>query len=280
MTKTEHIITNIDKKFAGRRSFLQQIGLASAGVGAFLATAQSSKAAAITDADIVQFALNLEYLEAEFYTMARLGKTIDQMGVGITGSGTPGATIGGQKVTFIEGSTLAINADQIGADERAHVTFLRTTLTSLGITPIAKPAINLNALGTGFESQEAFINLARSFEDVGVSAYGGAAPLLTNATIVGYAARILAVEAYHAGILRLHAALYQAPTKPVDGLDQVPPPTGTKFVPVDANSLSLIRTPGQVLNIVYGGAVNATAGGFFTNGVNGTINGSTAPATA
>jgi len=280
MTKTEHIISNIDKKFAGRRSFLQQIGLASAGVGAFLATAQSSKAATITDADIVQFALNLEYLEAEFYTVARTGKTIDQMGVGITGSGTPGATTGGQKVTFIEGSTLALNADQIAADERAHVTFLRTTLTSLGITPIARPTINLNALGTGFESQEAFINLARSFEDVGVSAYAGAAPLLTNPTIVGYAARILAVEAYHAGILRLHAALYQAPTKPVDGLDQVPPPTGTKFVPTDANALALIRTPGQVLNIVYGGAVNATAGGFFTNGVNGAINGSTAPATA
>ncbi len=279
MNKTEQLISNIEEKFAGRRGFIRQLGLASAGVGTFLATAESSKAADITDADIVQFALNLEYLEAEFYTVARTGKTIDQMGVGITGSGAAGATTGGQKVTFIEGSTLAQTADQIANDERNHVTFLRNTLTSLGIMPIARPAINLNALGTGFESQEAFINLARSFEDVGVSAYGGAAPLLKNATIIGYAARILAVEAYHAGSLRLHAALYQAQTKPVDALDQTPPPTGTKYIPVDANSLSLIRTPGQVLNIVYGGAVGANSGGFFTNGVNGAINGSTAPAT-
>ncbi len=278
MTQAEHILTNIDEKFKGRRGFIRQLGLASAGVGAFLAKAQAQ--ATITDADIVQFALNLEYLEAEFYTVARLGKTIDQMGVGITGSGTAGATTGGQKVTFIEGSTLALATDQIGADERQHVTFLRTTLTSLGVTPISKPAINLNALGSGFESQEAYINLARSFEDVGVSAYAGAAPLIKNATILGAAARILAVEAYHAGILRLHAALYQAPTKPVDALDQAPPPTGTRFVPVDSNALALIRTPGQVLNIVYGGAVNATSGGFFPTGVNGAINGSSAPATA
>ncbi len=279
MTKTEHILTNIETKLAGRRGFLRQISLASAGIGAFLASASSVKAAAITDADIVQFALNLEYLEAEFYTMARTGKTIDQMGVGITGTGTAGATTGGQMVTFIEGSTLAQSADEIAADERTHVTLLRTTLTGLGVTPIARPAINLNALGTGFESQEAFINLARSFEDVGVSAYGGAAPLIQNTTILGYAARILAIEAYHAGNLRLHAALFQAQTKAVDGLDITPPPTGKSYITADANALSLIRTPGQVLNIVYGGAVNAISGGFFTNGVNGNINSSTAAAT-
>ncbi len=282
MTKSEHIIGSIETRLANRRGFIRKLGMASAGVGAFLSAASSSNAqtGAITDADIVQFALNLEYLEAEFYTMARLGKTIDQMGVGITGSGKTGATTGGQKVTFIEGSTLAQCADEIGADERTHVTLLRTTLMGLGVTPIAKPVINLNALGTGFESQEAFINLARSFEDVGVSAYGGAAPLIKDSTILGYAARILAVEAYHAGNLRLHAALYQASTKPVDALDITPPPTGKRYITADSNSLSLIRTPGQVLNIVYGGMTNAAAGGFFTNGVNGNLNTSTAAATA
>jgi hypothetical protein len=264
---------------ADRRGFLKQLGMASAGVGAFLATSNSAKAADITDVDIVQFALNLEYLEAEFYTVARTGKTIDQMGVGITGSGTQGATTGGQKVPLIEGSTLAVSSDEIGSDERAHVTFLRQTLLSLGIQPIAKPAINLNALGTGFESQEAFINLARAFEDVGVSAYGGAAPLIQSKVILGYAARILATEAEHTGNLRLHAALYQATTTPVDAIDILPPPSGKRYISVDSQGLTPIRTPGQVLYIVYGGKSNVTSGGFFPNGVNGLINTSSAGAT-
>jgi len=266
-------------KPADRRGFLKQLGMASAGVGAFLATANSAKAADITDVDIVQFALNLEYLEAEFYTVARTGKTIDTFGVGITGSGTAGATTGGQKVSLIEGSTLALSSDEIAADERAHVTFLRTTLLSLGVQPIAKPAINLNALGTGFESQEAFINLARAFEDVGVSAYGGAAPLIKNATILGYAARILATESEHTGNLRLHAALYQAPTTPVDAIDILPPPSGKRYISVDNQGLTVVRTPGQVLFIVFGGKANAVSGGFFPNGVNGIINTSSAGAT-
>ena len=274
-------LENFEKSLSGRRSFLRRMGLASAGVGAFLATMESGKSqtTTLTDADIVQFALNLEYLESEFYTVARTGKTIDQMGVAITGSGTPGATTGGQKVTFIEGSTLAQSADEIGADERAHVNYLRTALTSLGVTPIAKPAINLAALGTGFQSQEAFIALARAFEDVGVTAYAGAAPLLTNKTVLGAAARILAAEAEHAGNLRLHAALYQAKTTAVDAVDILPPPSGTNYISVDNNGLAAVRTPGQVLYIVYGGQANATSGGFFPNGVNGTANTSSTAAT-
>ena len=264
---------------ADRRSFAKQLGLASAGIAAFFAAAEKGMAA-ITDVDIVQFALNLEYLEAEFYTVARTGKTIDSMGIGIDGTGPTGPTTGGQKVTFIENSTLAMSADQIGADERAHVALLRKTLQSLGIQPVAKPMINLNALGTGFESQEAFIALARAFEDVGVSAYGGAAPLIQDKTILGVAARILATEAEHTGNLRLHAALYQAQTKALDAVDVPPLPTGMKYISVDSNGLTAVRTPGQVLNIVYGGQVNAVSGGFFPMGVNGGINMSSAAATA
>jgi hypothetical protein len=274
-------LDNLQDKLSNRRGFVRGLGLASAGLGAFLASLESAKGqSTITDVDIIQFALNLEYLEAEFYTVARTGKTIDQVGIDITGSGNAGPTTGGQKVTFIEGSTLALSADEIAEDEREHVAFLRQTLTSLGVQPIAKPAINMAALGTGFESPEAFINLGRAFEDVGVSAYGGAAPLIQSKTILGAAARILATEAEHTGNLRLHAALYQAPTIAVDALDIVPPPSGTKFISNDNNGLSLIRTPGQVLYIVFGGKASASSGGFFPNGVNGNINMSSAAATA
>ncbi len=259
-----------------RRKFLRNMGLASSGVAAFLATtsAGSAQAPVLTDADIVQFALNLEYLEAEFYSVAVLGQTIDQLGITITGAGAAGATTGGKKVTFATNSTLALSAAEIGGDERAHVTLLQSTLTSLGIQPVAKPAINLDALGIGFDSQEGFLALARAFEDVGVSAYGGAAPLLTSKTILGYAARILAAEAEHVGNIRLHTSLYQAPTTALDSLDILPPPSGTQFISVDSTGLTAIRTPGQVLSIVYGGP-GLTAGAFFPSGVNGTINAST-----
>ena len=271
----------IYKPNADRRLFLQQLGLAGAGVAGIFASAGSGQAqAAITDVDIVQFALNLEYLEAEFYTVARTGKTIDQMGSGITGSGTAGATTGGQKVTLIEGSSLAISADKIGADERAHVALLRQTLTAMGAQPIAKPAINLAALGTGFESQEAFIAVARALEDVGVSAYGGAAPLLTSKAILAAAARILATEAEHTGNLRLHAGLYQAKTMALDAVDILPPPSGPSYISADSNGLTAVRTPGQVLFIAFGGKANAISGGFFPSGVNGNLNTSSTAATS
>jgi len=266
------IVNGIQEKLSGRRNFVRQMGLASAGLGAFLANVENVGAqSAITDVDILQFALNLEYLEAEFYTVARTGRTIDQMGVGITGSGTAGATTGGQRVTFNEGSTLAQSADEIGADERNHVTLLRGALTTAGVGPVAKPAINLNALGSGFESQEAFIALARAFEDVGVTAYAGAAPLIVNKDYLGIAARILAAEGEHTGNLRLHAALYKAATTSLDSLDILPPPSGTRYISVDsATGLSAVRTPAQVLTIIYGGA-GRTSGAFFPNGTNGNL---------
>lgn len=266
------MVGGIRGNMSGRRGFIHQVSMASAGLGAFLGTvSRASAQSTITDVDILQFALNLEYLEAEFYTVARTGKTIDQMGIGITGSGGAGATTGGKKVTFIEGSTLAQSADEIGADERNHVTLLRGALEAAGVSPVAKPAINLDALGSGFASQEEFITLARAFEDVGVSAYGGAAPLISSKDYVGVAARILAAEAEHTANLRLHAALYKVTTAALDSLDILPPPAGTRFISVDSTTgLSATRTPAQVLAIVYGGA-GKTAGAFFPNGTNGNI---------
>jgi hypothetical protein len=263
-----------------RRGFAKKVGLAGAGAAAFLANTNVASAA-ITDVDILNFALNLEYLEAEFYTLGTSGKTIDQMGITISGGTSAGGiTTGGAQVSFFNNSTLYNSLLQIAADERAHVTLIQTAIKSLGGTPIAKPNLNLNALGLGFASQEQFISLARIFEDIGVSAYGGAAPLITTNSVLATAARILAAEAYHASNLRLHAALYQAPGVMLDGADSVPPPTGTQYFPTNANGLTPVRTPGQVLYLAYGNAANATSGGFFPAGVNGNINSSTTAATA
>jgi hypothetical protein len=230
-----------------------------------------------SDADILNFALNLEYLEAEFYTVATTGQTIDQMGVAITGTGNQGAATGGKMVNLTNNTAMtSAVANQIAYDERSHVTLIRQALTAAGAQPIAQPAINLNALGIGFGSIAEFLTLARAFEDVGVTAYAGAAPLISDKTVLGYAARILGTESEHASNIRLQIAQLGISTTLLDGVDVLPPPSGQNYFSVDSNGLVQTRTPGQVLNIVYGGATNATAGGFFPNGVNGNINTSSA----
>ncbi|MGB6946872.1 MAG: ferritin-like domain-containing protein [Bryobacteraceae bacterium] len=260
-----------------RRRFLSKIAVASAGVAAMGAGLMEAQTSAPSDADILNFALNLEYLEAEFYTVATTGLTIDQMGVGITGMGNQGAATGGQKVDLTNSSfpTLAI-ADEIANDERSHVTLIRQALTAAGAQPIAQPAINLDALGIGFSNLTEFLTLARAFEDVGVTAYAGAAPLLSSKAVLGYAAQILAAEAEHASNIRLQVAQLGISTTLLDGVDILPPPSGQSYFSLNNMGLAQTRTPGQVLYIVYGFQANASAGGFFPNGVNGNINMSSA----
>jgi hypothetical protein len=218
----------------------------------------------LTDADILNFALNLEYLEAEFYTFATTGRSIQQEGIAIDGAGTAGGTTGGSQTNFTDQRIRDV-ALEIAKDERDHVTFLRS---ALGGARVAKPAINLAALGP-FTTQSQFLALARAFEDVGTSAYGGAARLIQSKDILEAAARILAAEALHTGNIRLLTAINNVQSPAVDGKDIPPPPTGQKYFTLTTNGLSVIRTPREVLNIVY--ASTGTRGGFFPNGFNGTI---------
>src|ERR1700685_4183100 len=225
-----------------RPRFLSKIAIASAGVAAMGAGLMEGQTSAPSDADILNFALNLEYLEAEFYTVATTGKTIDQVGVSITGSGTQGAATGGKMVNLTKSSfpTAAI-AMEIAEDERSHVTLIQQALTAAGAQPIAQPAINLNALGIGFGSLAEFLTLARAFEDVGVTAYAGAAPLISDKGVLGYAARILAAEAEHVANIRLQVAQLGVSTTLLDGVDILPPPSGQNYFSVDSTGLVQTR---------------------------------------
>jgi len=284
----------IDKSFS-RRNFAK--GAAAAGLGAVGTawlgskiglldkvpgaaklglTSSTVSAQAITDADILNFALNLEYLEAEFYTVVTTGKTIEEIGIGVSGTGTPGPTTGGHKVNFREGFfwlgdldarvTMDI-AEELAYDEQQHVLLLRA---ALGSAAVAKPAISLDALGIGFANFREYLQLARAFEDVGVSAYAGAAPLISSKEYLQVAAQILATEALHSGNIRKQVQGHFIPTTPLDNLDVLPPPSGKQWFTVNSQALAIIRTTSQVLKIVYGGGTSS--GGFFPNGVNGTIN--------
>jgi hypothetical protein len=261
-------IDEIESKSVDRRNFMKGAGVVGASLlaGGLLAAPGKFKAAtsASTDIAVLNFALNLEYLEAEFYAYATTGAGLNPSL--FTGTGTQGATTGGSQVS-LDSNTMAV-AMEIAKDEMEHVAFLRSVL---GAQAVAKPQINLAALGA-VTSQAQFLALARAFEDVGVSAYGGAATLISSKVYLQAAAQILATEAYHAGNIRLQIAQQSVATTAVDSMDILPPPSGSQYFTVDSvNSLSVTRTTRQVLNIVYG-AVNAASGGFYPAGFNGTIN--------
>ncbi len=264
------LLEDLAEKSPNRRNFVRKLGIASAAVGvaSALKPTQLEAQSGIYDAAILNFALNLEFLEAEFYTYATTGQGIASFGVDVTGSGAGGATTGGSKVSFTDANVLAI-AEELAADERTHVSLLQNAILSLGSdAPIAKPAINLNALGFGFGNETEFLTLARIFEDIGVTAYGGAAPLISSKTILGYAARILAVEALHAGNIRFLISQGGITTNPLDAADVPPPPSGNQYFSTDSNALTFTRTPGEVLYLAYG-AASVSSGGFFPSGVNG-----------
>jgi hypothetical protein len=181
-----------------------------------------------TDNDILNFALNLEYLEANFYYQAAFGTTIDVANAASTAAGAPLITLNqtvGTKGTVTGGSKVPFTTVQVGSyavetavEEGKHVAVLQSALGSLAV---AQPAINIaagtpGAFGTlataalipggasfsPYASDATFLVGAYVFEDVGVTAYHGAASLLTSAANLSVAAGILGVEAYHAGLIR------------------------------------------------------------------------------
>ncbi len=242
----------------------------------------------LTDADILNFALNLEYLEAEFYLRAATGSGLSATDAGAN----PGTVTGGAQVPF---ATPAVQqyAMEIANDELAHVRFLRK---ALGSAAVSRPAIDLTgsfnaaamAAGIGpsfnpFSDENSFIVGAFTFEDVGVTAYHGAAGLLTSKTNLAAAAGIMAVEAYHAAEIRTLLAMlggnYLASANKISALRASAGGgaevaiAGNAIVAADSNSIAYDRTTDQVMHIVYlnGTAGVVKSGGFFPNGLNGTI---------
>lgn len=280
----------------GRRAAILMGGAALAGL------AMSRKAAAqsstVTDTDILNFALNLEYLEAQFYTLATTGKTIDQIGIGITGpNGQAGGTVTVKSNPMVPFSTPLLQqyAMETATEEQNHVKFLRS---ALGANAVAMPNIDLEnsfnalaqaaGLGSSFDpfaSETNFLLGAFIFEDVGVTAYSGAAGLISDKTILDKAAGILAVEAYHAGSIRLRifaagSAAQAASSKiaaaraSLDGTGNDDIGVGVSggaatIVDADQNAIAFSRSAKQVLSVVYGGGTSQ--GAFFPNGLNGNI---------
>ncbi len=253
-----------------RRRFLTGLGTAGLAAGATMvlgcgssmkSTVPPVMAGTPQPNDVLNFALNLEYLEASFYLYATTGTGLSSADMG---SGA-GAVTGGAQVTNFS-PTIAAIAAQIADDEKTHVELLRS---ALGSAAVAMPNINLGALGT-INNQTLFLQVARAFEDTGVSAYIGAAQyLVSSVPDLTYAAQILAVEAYHASNIRQNLIQLGLTSSATDSMD-VPPTTSAYFC--EKGALAIERTPQEVLNIVYANtSTGVTSGGFYPNGLNGTI---------
>ena len=173
----------------------------------------------------------------------------------------------------------------------------RAFLQSLGLATAGLAALGTGVVTTGgiaqaagligkgdtfdpFADDDSFLLGAFIFEDVGVTAYKGAARFIENKDFLEAAAGILAVEAYHAGMVRTllyGRGLFQPANAISDlrasvggGKDQGIRRNGkANIVPADSNAIAFSRTPEEVLAIVYLGGKRA--GGFYPNGLNGDI---------
>jgi hypothetical protein len=152
----------------------------------------------LTDLDILNFALSLEHLEAEFYKMA-----------------VSGGKLSGQVLTVLT----AVRDHEI-----AHVDQLTKVVTQLGGTPAQKaPSYNFGDMST----QDAILATAETLEGVGVGAYTGAAALITDKqTILAAAASIEQVEARHFGAIRY-----------LRGSNPAPEPLGQKLTVAEVTQL-------------------------------------------
>jgi rubrerythrin len=132
------------------------------------------------DVAILNFALTLEYLEAKFYAEAK------------SRAGASGE--------------LKSLVNLLAKDEKEHVDALKGTIKKLGGKPVAEPKFDFAYSGTG-----GFLKLAQTFEDTGVSAYNGAAPMIKSKEVLTAAGSIVQVEARHAAAIRLQNKAEPAP---------------------------------------------------------------------
>lgn len=246
-----HDLNEVDPEFyertSERRSVIKNIGRVAALTAIPLAFGSLlKKAYGQTNQDILNtlnFALTLEYLEAEFYTLA------------VASSG------------LIPGGAATVAITTIRDHENAHVNFLKAAITGAGGTPVAKPTFDFTA-GNGsnngpfvgvFTNYALFLAVAQTFEDTGVRAYKGqAGVLIPNNDVLTAALQIHSVEARHAAHIRqmrkANGGLVQGDVKPW----------------ITGNQSNIVNNPGSAaIQLSYNGEELTTQAG--VNIVSGSI---------
>lgn len=138
----------------------------------------------------ISSALTAEHLESEFYKQGFAKFPLaDFIALGLTEA----------DVASLQG---------VGETEAIHVTTLLGAISGAGAVPVEPCQYNFDA---AFADAATMVATARVLEAVGVSAYLGAAPLVTSAEILGVAASIVTVEARHQALLRIISGVEAVP---------------------------------------------------------------------
>lgn len=183
--KTQELQANKEEKIANysRRNFLMMTGLV-AGSGLLLeACNDRSSMVKPDDPDLVNlgsgdigilnYAYALEQLEAAFYTQVAMNPYAN-----------------------ISSSELALLSD-IRDHEIAHREFFKKALGDKAIRDLEVDFSKID-----FNNRNSVLQAAKTFEDLGVSAYNGAGKLITTPDYLVIAGKIVSVEARHAAYIR------------------------------------------------------------------------------
>lgn len=240
------------------------------------------------DNDLLNFALNLEYLEAEFYLRSLTGSGLGSADIG----SSPGTVTGGASVPFATAQLRTV-CQEFANEETLHV---RTLRAALGTNAVSRPTIDFTAAFNAianqagisgfnpFADEQSWLIGAFLFEDLGVTAYYGAIGSMTDVTTIRSASGILGAESYHAGAIR--KSIYDLGGEPQTNAGKISSLRASlgngKDQQISTGALANVsmtdtttgftyaRTTREVLNILYL-ASNATKGGFFPNGLTGNI---------
>lgn len=155
---------------------------------------------------ILNFAFALEQLEAAFYS-----KVI----------ASPYSGISAEESQIL---------DDVRKHELVHRDFFNEALGANGI-----PDLEVDFSSVDFSSRDSVLTTARTFEDLGVSAYNGAAKFIVNPDYLLAAGKIVSVEARHAAAIR---DLLAPKTAAFAGDDVV-----------NAMGLDVVRTPAEVFSL-------------------------------
>jgi len=173
-------------KSNSRRKFLKYSGMGLAATGLLLAGCddddmddmemQDAVNLGSGDVGVLNYAYALEQLEAAFYAQV------------LTGAYFAGASAEEKQIL-----------QDLELHERAHREFFKAAIGTVA-NPI--PDLTVDFSSIDFDDRDSVLSTAKTFEDLGVSAYNGAGRLITNADYLLVAGKIVSVEARHASAIR------------------------------------------------------------------------------
>ena len=255
-----------------RRRFIAALGITGAAAGAGLlsgcanntVSSPISSALGAGQADILNFVLNIEYLQATLFAYLTTGADI-AASTGVTANGV--APTGAPAALAVAAPLTQQTVDllnEIYFDDLNHVSYLRSIL---GSAAVPRPAINLAAFGTITATGPITtttvpaLSLARLLKDLGVTAYASAVTGLTSSNAT-YLAQILGAESFHSGALRLISIQVSALTPAI--APYFPITDGYDVPPADLGSIAL-----EAAGPTASGGFFPTYGGAAVPGVSG-----------